>query len=166
LVTGSYNTLVGRGAGSNITTGAQNTIIGVYNGTTILTGNVVIAVDDGTAGSASGIRAQHNGTNWSMKGGVLKNVTTHTASGNILITTDVAVYIGSASGQTLTMPNSPAVGKTITIKNRYNSGNPGITISFNGIDQLELASSYGTTLVLAAGQKVTFMFDGTYWSQI
>jgi len=82
-VTGNSNSYLGYNSGLGITGGDYNTIIGanVTGLDTNLSSNIIIA-----NGSGSGaIKAQHDGTNWTLTGGVF--VSNIIASGNITAST-------------------------------------------------------------------------------
>lgn len=66
VTTGSGNTMIGYSTGQGVTTGDNNTIVGanVTGLSASLSGNVIVATGAGT------VRAQHNGTDWSMNGNV------------------------------------------------------------------------------------------------
>ncbi len=57
-------------AGYDITSGSNNTIIGSAYGTASMSNNVILATSD-TVGV---IVAQHNATDWEMKGALFQNV--------------------------------------------------------------------------------------------
>ena len=79
-VTGNSNSYLGYNSGLGITEGDYNTIIGanVTGLATNLSSNIIIA---NGAGAAGAIKARHDGTNWTLTGGV--NVSSIVASGNI-----------------------------------------------------------------------------------
>ena len=65
ITTGSGNTFFGSDAGSGITTGSGNTIIGLAGVlSSALTNNIILA-------SGAGIKAKHDGTNWTFTGGTI-----------------------------------------------------------------------------------------------
>jgi hypothetical protein len=73
VTTGSDNVALGYGAGGDVTTGSGNVFIG-YNafGTASMANNIIIK-------SGGGVKAQHDGTNWTFTGGA-------TFSGRIIST--------------------------------------------------------------------------------
>jgi len=66
ITTGGNNTALGHKAGNGITTGSGNTILGanVESLSSALTNNIILANGTGA------IKAQHDGTNWTMQGTV------------------------------------------------------------------------------------------------
>jgi hypothetical protein len=78
--TGSYNTFIGFQAGRGLTTGSSNTIIGSRIGglSPTLTNNIILANGTGE------IKAQNDGTNWSLKGDINtdSNVLLNSTTGN------------------------------------------------------------------------------------
>jgi len=82
ITTGSYNVAIGYGAGGSVTTGSGNVFIG-YNafGTASMANNIIIK-------SGGGVKAQHDGTNWTFTGGA-------TITGALTGTT--AIFNGNSS---------------------------------------------------------------------
>lgn len=66
LTSGSANTVVGKGSGAGIVTGSNNTILGanVTGLSSSLASNIILANGAGT------IKAQHDGTDWTLTGNV------------------------------------------------------------------------------------------------
>ena len=64
--TGSYNTFLGYNSGRGIVDGSNNTIVGAnVNGASNLSNNIILGDGGGN------IRAQHDGTNWTLTGGLI-----------------------------------------------------------------------------------------------
>lgn len=83
ITTGANNTAVGKDTGLNITTGSGNTILGA-NVTGLaagLTNNIILANGTGA------IKAQHDGTNWTLTGGLNLSTSPTTSAGTYDILT-------------------------------------------------------------------------------
>jgi hypothetical protein len=65
-ISGSYNVGIGYNSGGTLTTGSNNTFIGanVVSGSSSLANNILIGNGTGA------VKAQHDGTNWTLTGGV------------------------------------------------------------------------------------------------
>ena len=108
---GGSNTAIGYNTGLGITTGSNNTILGA-NVTGLAAGlasNIIIANGAGT------IKAQHDGTNWTLSGQATATTVKVTSAGG---------YISSdnSTGITTTVTTASLVGKTITIKDGIITG--------------------------------------------
>jgi len=121
ISTGYNNTAVGNCSGANITTGSGNTIIGTYRGTTALVDNVVLATTSGdTSVSASGdpsvgvVVAQHNATDWEMKGALFQNVTVGAAK-TLTANSQLVVEVTSNSLLTFKLKGTDGVTRTATL---------------------------------------------------
>ena len=121
ISTGYNNTAVGNCSGADITTGSGNTIIGTYRGTTALVNNVVLATTSGdTSVSASGdpsvgvVVAQHNATDWEMKGALFQNVTVGAAK-TLTANSQLVVEVTSNSLLTFKLKGTDGTTRTATL---------------------------------------------------
>jgi hypothetical protein len=116
--TGSNNTGLGRNALYDATTGANNTVVGAESGRDIITGsnNTILGANiTGLAAALSGnvivgdglgnIRAQHNGSTWTLSGGV-------EVTGALSATGAITSLVG---GQNLSIAESSVNGATIEL---------------------------------------------------
>jgi len=110
LTTGSYNTCIGSNAGYNITSGSNNTIIGSAYGTASMSNNVILATSD-TVGA---IVAQHNATDWEMKGALFQNVTVGAAK-TLTANSQLVVEVTSNSLLTFKLRGTDGVTRTATL---------------------------------------------------
>ncbi|MGV1010805.1 MAG: hypothetical protein ACOYBS_00005, partial [Flavobacterium sp.] len=69
ITTGGSNTIIGQESARGLSTGSWNTIIGRYAYTGNISNNIVLSNGQGE------IKAQHDGTNWTLTGGVTSNGT-------------------------------------------------------------------------------------------
>lgn len=110
LTTGSYNTCIGTNAGHDITSGSNNTIIGSAYGTASMSNNVILATSD-TLGV---IVAQHNATDWEMKGALFQNVTVGAAK-TLTANSQLVVEVTSNSLLTFKLKGTDGVTRTATL---------------------------------------------------
>lgn len=110
LTTGSYNTCIGVNAGYNITSGSNNTIIGSAYGTASMSNNVILATSDTTGV----IVAQHNATDWEMKGALFQNVTVGAAK-TLTANSQLVVEVTSNSLLTFKLKGTDGVTRTATL---------------------------------------------------
>ena len=110
LTTGSYNTCIGVNAGYNITSGSNNTIIGSAYGTASMSNNVILA----TSGSAGVIVAQHNATDWEMKGALFQNVVVG-ATKTLTANSQLVVEVTSNTLLTFKLKGTDGATRTATL---------------------------------------------------
>lgn len=96
-ISGSSNTAVGYKTGLGLTTGSGNTIIGsnISGLASGLTNNILVA-------SGAGVKAQHDGTNWTLTGGTI--VTGNLSAANLTSGT----YTPTLTGVTNVTSSTPA----------------------------------------------------------
>lgn len=113
LVSGVANTLVGFAAGRGITIGSYNTIIGanIANQAAGLVSNIIIANGTGA------IKAQHDGSNWTLTGGINldKTVTAAGTTGAQTINKTTGTVNFAASATSLVVTNSLVTANSIII---------------------------------------------------
>ena len=110
LTTGSYNTCIGVNAGYDITSGSNNTIIGSAYGTASMSNNVILATSD-TAGV---IVAQHNATDWEMKGALFQNVVVG-ATKTLTANSQLVVEVTSNTLLTFKLKGTDGTTRTTTL---------------------------------------------------
>jgi hypothetical protein len=170
----SNNTALGYNTGLGITTGSGNTILGanVTGLSANLTNNIILANGTGA------IKAQHDGTNWTLTGGVR-------ASASIVSTTITTITLAS-SGATATIDcslgntfiiNLPTSGTTATIATPINPvGGQTITVIIvQGSSAVTTVSWPANTVIKwASGTKnisstvngismISMVYNGSYW---
>jgi hypothetical protein len=156
ITTGGYNTIIGTESARGLSTGSWNTILGRYVYSGNVSNNIIIGNGQGQ------IKAQHDGTNWTLTGGLTAGGVTYPSSngtnGQVLTTNGSGVAswanatsvtmasIGSASnsnGATIssgTLSLTPADGTNggiITTGSQTISGNK----TFNGKVQVGSGSA-------------------------
>jgi hypothetical protein len=111
LTTANYNTTIGWRSGRSITTGSNNTIVGSYYGTTSISDNVVLA----TGGISGGIVvAQHNATDWEMKGALFQNVVVG-ATKTLTANSQLVVEVTSNTLLTFKLKGTDGTTRTATL---------------------------------------------------
>ena len=110
LTTGSYNTCIGVNAGYDITSGSNNTIIGSAYGTASMSNNVILA----TSAAAGVIVAQHNATDWEMKGALFQNVVVG-ATKTLTANSQLVVEVTSNSLLTFKLKGTDGTTRTATL---------------------------------------------------
>ena len=142
ITAGYHNTILGDSTGFGITTGSRNTIIGakVTGLSPTLTGNIILA--DG----AGNIRAQHDGTGWS-----LGTITSGVWSGTAIANDKLANSTTTLGSTTLTL------GGTVTSVTGLSSVS---STGFTGA----LTGNASTATALATGRTISLTGDVTYTS--
>ena len=111
LTTANYNTTIGWRSGRSITTGSNNTIVGSYYGTTSISDNVVLA----TGGLSGGtVVAQHNATDWEMKGALFQNVVVG-ATKTLTANSQLVVEVTSNTLLTFKLKGTDGTTRTATL---------------------------------------------------
>jgi hypothetical protein len=108
---GDYNIFMGRFAGHDVTSGSNNTIIGSYTGVGALSDNVVLATGGAVAGT---VVAQHNATDWEMKGALFQNVTVGAAK-TLTANSQLVVEVTSNSLLTFKLKGTDGTTRTATL---------------------------------------------------
>lgn len=108
---GDYNIFIGRSAGYDVTSGSNNTIIGSYKGEGALSDNVVLATGGAVAGT---VVAQHNATDWEMKGALFQNVVVG-ATKTLTANSQLVVEATSNSLLTFKLKGTDGVTRTATL---------------------------------------------------
>jgi len=148
---------------TSLTIQAQNA-----TGTTAIGGNLVLTSGTGTSTNGS-VNLQIGGTTTAsivpnkfvLNKGYRRNVNLQTTSYNIQVTDDI-IAVGVLAGNiTLTLPSSPTVGDTYTIKDVFNSAASfTITISGNS-NNIDAASTYALAVNTSS---ITVVFTSNTWS--
>jgi hypothetical protein len=170
----SNNTALGYNTGLGITTGSGNTILGanVTGLSANLTNNIILANGTGA------IKAQHDGTKWTLTGGVR-------ASASIVSTTITTITLASSgatatidcslgntfiinlptSGTTATIatPINPVSGQTITVIIVQGSSTV-TTVSWPASTVIKWASgTTNTSSTLNGISMISMVYNGSYW---
>lgn len=155
--TGSYNTAMGDNTGTGITEGSGNTLVGAKIGYSVplsptLTNNIILANGTGA------IKAQHDGTNWSLTGNVtgasfIKSGGTATEFLKADGTVDTSTYLTSSGTA------SNVSGVVLGANGGTGIANSGKTITLGG--NLTTAGAFTQTLTATAASNVTLPTTGT-----
>ena len=108
---GDCNIFIGMSAGHDVTSGSNNTIIGSYKGVGALSDNVVLATGGAVAGT---VVAQHNATDWEMKGALFQNVVVG-ATKTLTANSQLVVEATSNSLLTFKLKGTDGVTRTATL---------------------------------------------------
>ena len=108
---GDYNIFMGRFAGHDVTSGSNNTIIGSYKGVGALSDNVVLATGGAVAGT---VVAQHNATDWEMKGALFQNVVVG-ATKTLTANSQLVVEVTSNTLLTFKLKGTDGTTRTATL---------------------------------------------------
>ena len=108
---GDYNIFMGRFAGYDVTSGSNNTIIGSYKGVGALSDNVVLATGGAVAGT---VVAQHNATDWEMKGALFQNVVVG-ATKTLTANSQLVVEVTSNTLLTFKLKGTDGTTRTATL---------------------------------------------------
>ena len=108
---GDYNIFMGRFAGHDVTSGSNNTIIGSYTGVGALSDNVVLATGGAVAGT---VVAQHNATDWEMKGALFQNVVVG-ATKTLTANSQLVVEVTSNTLLTFKLKGTDGTTRTATL---------------------------------------------------
>jgi len=108
---GDYNIFMGRFAGHDVTSGSNNTIIGSYKGVGALSDNVVLATGGEVAGT---VVAQHNATDWEMKGALFQNVVVG-ATKTLTANSQLVVEVTSNTLLTFKLKGTDGTTRTATL---------------------------------------------------
>ena len=111
LTTADYNTTIGWRSGRSITTGSNNTIVGSYYGTTSISDNVVLATGGVSGGT---VVAQHNATDWEMKGALFQNVVVG-ATKTLTANSQLVVEVTSNTLLTFKLKGTDGTTRTATL---------------------------------------------------
>jgi len=152
LTTGSNNTAIGETTASGITTGSGNTVLGakVSGLSAILTNNIILASGDGA------IKAQHDGTDWTLTGGLTAGGITYPkvngTTGQVLSTNGS----GIASWATASSGGIPYTGATGAVNlGAYNLTVNDITVGRGSGTAANTAVGYQALLSNTSGDANT-----------
>ena len=169
-ISGSNNVGIGYGSGGTLTTGSNNTFIGanVVSGSSSLANNILIGNGTGA------VKAQHDGTNWTLTGGVtitgiltLNSTITNgtytytlpSATGTLALTSALSGYLpltggtltGALSGTSATFSSTATAtafipsGASVPTNGMYLSAANTLDFATNSTNQLSISSGGAAT---------------------